>query len=118
MGNRFPIPIPHSQFPTPHSLTKMVGVDLDVLLPLLRDVFVAVDRLDRAGRLAGAAIDAFIRVDIKMLGGLEISLILPRVDAIHRADVNTGRVLRADARFANYVNSHYAFSFQGLLREN
>jgi hypothetical protein len=31
------------------------------------------------------------------------------VNAIDRADVNTGRVLSADAGFANYVNSHYVF---------
>src|SRR5262245_58518250 len=87
----------------------MIGVDLNVLLPLFRDVFVAVDRLDRAGRLAGATIDAFIRMYIELLRGFEISLILARVDAIHWTDVDTGRVLRADAGFANYVNSHYAF---------
>jgi hypothetical protein len=92
-----------------HASAKMIGVDLNVMLPLFRDVFVAVDRLDRAGRLAGATINAFIRMDKKLLGGFEISLILARVDAIHGADVNTGRVLRADAGFANYVNSHDAF---------
>jgi hypothetical protein len=89
--------------------TKMIGVDLNVMLPLLGDVLVAVNSLDRTGRLAGAAINAFIRMDIKLLGGLEISLILTRVDAIHGTDVNTCRVLRADAGFANNVNSHYAF---------
>jgi hypothetical protein len=34
------------------------------------------------------------------------------VDAIHGADVNTSRILRADAGFANYVNSHYAYLLQ------
>jgi len=87
----------------------MIGVNLNVMLPLLRDVFVTVNRLDRTGRLAGAAINAFIRMDIKLLGGFEISLILTRVDAIHGADVDTSRILRADAGFANNVNSHYAF---------
>jgi hypothetical protein len=98
----------------PSLSTKMIGVDLNVMLPLFRDVFVAIDRLDRAGRLAGATINAFIRMDKKVLGGFEISLILARVDAIHGADVNTGRVLCSDAGFANYVNSHYAFSFHSL----
>ncbi len=93
-------------------LTKMIGVDLNVLLPLFRDVFVTIDRFDRAGRLAGAAIDTFIRMDKKLLGAFEISFILAGMNAINGADINAGRVLRADAGFANYVNSHYAILLQ------
>src|SRR5262245_10256808 len=91
---------------------KMIGVDLNIMFPLIRNVFVAVDRFDRAGGLASAAINALVRMDKKHLGGFELRLILPRMDAIHRADVNTRRILRADARFANYINSHYAFLLQ------
>jgi hypothetical protein len=47
------------------------------------------------------------------------------VNAVDGADVNTGRVLRADAGFANYVNSHYAvllpkssYRISGELNEN
>jgi hypothetical protein len=47
------------------------------------------------------------------------------VNAVDRADVNTRRVLRADAGFANYVNSHYAvllpkssYRISGELNEN
>lgn len=90
----------------------MFGVDLNVLLPLIRNILVAENRFDRTGWLTGSAINTFVRMDIEHFGGLKFRLILARVDAIHRADVNTGRILRADAGFANYVNSHYAFLLQ------
>jgi hypothetical protein len=89
----------------------MIGVDLDVMVPLFGNVFVAVDRFDGTGWLAGATVNALVRMYKKLRRSLEISLILTRVNAIDRADVNTSRVLSPDAGFANYVNCHYA----GLL---
>jgi hypothetical protein len=103
----------------------MIGVDLDVLLPLIGNVFVAINRFDGTGWLAGAAINTLVRIDEKLLCAIKISLILTRVNAVDGADVNTGRVLRADAGFANYVNSHYAvllpkssYRISGELNEN
>jgi hypothetical protein len=46
---------------------KMIGVDLDVLLPLIGHVFVAIDRFDGTGWLAGAAINTLVRIDVKLL---------------------------------------------------
>jgi hypothetical protein len=103
----------------------MIGVDLDVRLPLIGNVFVAINRFDGTGWLAGAAINTFVRVDEELLRAFEISLVLTRVNAVDGADVNTGRVLRADAGFANYVNCHYAvllpkssYRISGELNEN
>jgi hypothetical protein len=103
----------------------MIGVNLDVILPLIGNVFVAINRFDGAGWLAGAAINTLVRIDEKLLCAIKISLILTRVNAVDGADVNTGRVLRADAGFANYVNSHYAvllpkssYRISGELNEN
>jgi hypothetical protein len=45
----------------------MIGVDLNVMLPLIRHVFVAIDRFDRTGWLAGAAINTLVRMYIKLL---------------------------------------------------
>jgi hypothetical protein len=45
----------------------MIGVDLDVLLPLIGHVFVAIDRFDGTGWLAGAAINTLVRIDEKLL---------------------------------------------------
>src|SRR4029077_17912036 len=54
-----------------------------------------VDGLDRADRLACAAVDAFVRGDVKHAGGL--------VDAIDRALLDTCLVFDVDAGFGNRV---------------
>ena len=61
-----------------------------VVLPLVGQVVLVVDRLDRAHRLARAAVHALVRVDV------ERSLAL--VDAVHRALVDARAVLHIDAR--------------------
>src|SRR5262245_51302405 len=53
---------------------------------------------DRACRHAGAAVDALIRMDVEHRRLRELSLVLARVDAIDRANVHAGGVLRFDAR--------------------
>src|SRR5438552_2531022 len=58
----------------------MFVVQLNVVLPLLRDIVFREDGSDRTGRLARTTIDAFFR-----------------------ASVNARSVLSADARFANDV---------------
>jgi hypothetical protein len=68
----------------------MIGVNLDVILPLIGNVFVAINRFDGAGWLAGAAINTLVRIDEKLLCAIKISLILTRVNAVDGADVNTG----------------------------
>jgi len=45
----------------------MIGVNLNVMLPLIGDVFVAIDRFDGTGWLAGAAVNAFVRMYKKLL---------------------------------------------------
>jgi hypothetical protein len=44
----------------------VIGVNLNVMLPLIRHVFVAIDRLDGTGRLAGAAVNALVRMYKKL----------------------------------------------------
>jgi hypothetical protein len=59
------------------------------------------DCRDRTLRLAGAAIDAFVGVDVE--------LVLPFVDAIHRTHIHAGAVLHPNAGLDNYI-SHPAKS--------
>ena len=75
----------------------MLRVQINEIAPLVRRFVERVDRLHRTGRHAGAAVDALVGMDIQHLGGLEIGLILPGMNAIDRADVDTGSVLGADA---------------------
>jgi len=48
---------------SPSQRSKELGVPLDVVAMFRRDVIIEVDRRDRALGDAGAAIDAFVRVD-------------------------------------------------------
>src|SRR5438128_4953322 len=86
-----------------------VGVDLREVLPLLRQVVFGEDGLHGAGRLARAAVNAFVRVDIEQLCPLELRLILARMDAVHRTNVYAGRVLGPYAGFRNNI-SHLSLS--------
>src|SRR5882757_8991110 len=58
-------------------LVEELDVRLVVVLPLLGSVVLVEDRLDRAHRLTGSTVDAFVRVDVQGPGAL--------VDAVDRA---------------------------------
>src|SRR5690606_37293450 len=71
------------------------GVVPQVGRPLLGQVVLVVDRLDRADRLAGAAVDALVRVDVQHPRAL--------VDAVDRALLHAGPVQHVDARLGDHV---------------
>src|SRR5262249_17055574 len=58
--------------------TRPLGVESDVMPPFLGNIVFMEDRLDRAFRHAGLAVDAILRVDVEHL--------LALVEAFHRAD--------------------------------
>ena len=89
--------------PSSVSFLIMIRVHRDEVLPLLGRFVEREDRLDRARRHAGAAVDALVRMNVEHLGRREVRLVLARMDAVDRADVHARRVLRADARFADDV---------------
>src|SRR5262245_47236916 len=70
-------------------------VRLGERLPLGGDVVLVEDRLDGADRLAGATVDALVRVDVEHPFAL--------VDAIDRAFLNARLVLHVDARLGDHV---------------
>src|SRR6202012_5287537 len=70
-------------------LLEEVDVDLVVVLPLLGDVVLVVDGLDRAHRLARPAVHTLVRVDVEHA--------LALVDAVHRALFDAGPVKHIDA---------------------
>src|SRR4029079_17941399 len=73
------------------------GIDLRVLRPLDRQRLLGEDRVHRALGLAGAAVDAFVRVDEE----LPVCAFLV-VDAIDRTDRDAGDVEHVDARLGDY----------------
>src|SRR5262249_2724859 len=50
-----------------------------------------------------------VGMDEELVGVRELRFVLARVDAVHRADVDAGRVLRTDARFADDVGHGYNY---------
>src|ERR1051325_1284366 len=81
----------------------MLRVDFDEVLPLFRRLVERENRLHRTRRNAGAAVDALVRMDEQLVRTFELGLVLPRMDAVDRADIDTGGVLRADAGFGNDI---------------
>src|SRR5262249_5643811 len=77
-------------------------VDLHERLPLLRQRVLGEDRLDRALRLAGAAVDALLRVDDEHPVEL--------VDAVDRADVDAGAVFDVDTGLGDDVGHRTTYS--------
>ena len=67
-------------------------------LPLVGDLLQGEDRLDRAGVDAQPAVDALLGMNVE-----DLLILVLSVDAIDRADVDTGRVFGADARFSDDV---------------
>jgi hypothetical protein len=72
-----------------------VAVEGDVLAEVLGDVFFGEDGGYGTLRLAGAAIDALIRMDVELVRAF--------VDAVDWADVDAGAVLGVDACFGDDV---------------
>jgi len=85
------------------ALFEVVGIDCRKMFPLLGGVIFSKDGLDRARRLASAAINAFIRMYVEHFGRLECGLVLARMDAIDRTNIHTSRILRPYAGLSNNV---------------
>src|SRR5574341_1065668 len=76
-------------------LLEVVVVLGDEALPLLRHVGFLEDGRHRTFGLAGAAVDAFLGLDIELVG--------PLIDAVHGAGIDAGAVDGADAGFGDDV---------------
>ena len=78
------------------SIVRVVG-------PLGRQRLLGEDRVHRALRLAGAAVDAFVRVDEQLAIGAFLEM-----DAVDRADRDARHVEHVDARLGDHVG-HSSF---------
>jgi hypothetical protein len=80
-------------------LVEELHVGLVVVGPLVREVVLVVDRLDGADRFAGAAVDAFVRVDVE--GAIAF------VDAVDGALVDARLVLHVHTRLGDDVGHYF-----------
>src|SRR4051794_41005028 len=94
-------------------LLEVLRGDRDVVLPLVGRLVQREDRLDGTRRHAGPAVNALVGVDVEHLGRSELWLVLPRMDAVNRANVDASRVLRPDARLADDIR--HALSFKDAV---
>ena len=76
-------------------LVEEVDVGRGVVAPLVGQVVLVEDRLDRAHRLAGTAVDALVGVDVEHPAAL--------VDAVDRTFLDAGLVQEVDARLGDHV---------------
>jgi hypothetical protein len=89
----------------------IVVIDLDEILPFFGYFFFREYGCDGAGRLAGAAVDALVGIDVELRGLCKTGFVLSRMDAINRANLNTCRVFDVYARFSDYIRHIVSVSF-------
>jgi hypothetical protein len=80
---------------------EVVGVDLDIVLPLFRDLAFRKDGVHRAYRHAAVAVNALSRIDVQHL------VIIGAMDAVHWANIDAGFVLDPNARLSDYVGHRF-----------
>src|SRR5262245_26145156 len=83
-------------------------VHVDELLPLIGGLVFCEDRLHRAHRLTGPAVDALVRMDVQHR--------VTFVDAVHRTHLDTGLVLHVDARLGDDIR-HLDLRSRGSFQE-
>jgi hypothetical protein len=82
---------------------EVVGVELDVVLPVGGEVFGGEDGADWADGNAGGATDAVFGIDEQLRGGVEFGFVLTWMNAIDRANVDAGSVFDSGAGFGDDV---------------
>src|SRR5262249_2215626 len=95
---------------------EVVGVDLRVLLPLLRQLVLREAGIDWTGLDAGVAVDALLGVDVEHLDPLVAGLVGCRVDAVDWAHLDARVVLGANARLGDNVGHSVSFLVGGSGR--
>ena len=80
-----------------------VRIDLREVRPLFRNEILRKDGLYRARGLAGSTIDANLRIDVEHRVLRETCLILSRMNAVDRTNLNAGGVFGSDARLSNHI---------------
>src|SRR5437867_612610 len=96
-------------------LLPVIVINLNERLPFLRNFLFREDGSNRACRFASATVDALVGVDIKLCCLSELRLILPGVNAIHRAYINTRGVFGVDARFGNNIRHGFSSAQHWVL---
>jgi hypothetical protein len=93
----------YSQYNALPRQSEVFVVEVYEVAPLFGDVVFGEDGDYRANRLAGGAVDAFVRVN-------EILIVLVfGVNAVHRTDIHAGAVLQVNTRLGYDIGHLYEF---------
>jgi hypothetical protein len=76
-------------------LLGKVGVDLDEVLPLVRNFIFHKDRIYWAFGFTQAAVNALVRINVKLVAGF--------MNAVHGADSDAGFIFDPDAGFGDHI---------------
>ena len=82
---------------------EIFGVDIDKTALIFGHVFFGEDGLNRAFRLAGATVNALIGVDVEH----GFAFAVDGMDAIDRANLNTGLVFYVDTGFSDIIGHEF-----------
>lgn len=91
------------------NLAVVIFIDLREWTPLGGEIVECEDCGNRAHRYAGATIDALLRIYIELRSLSKLALVLPGMDAIHRASIYASGILHANTGFCDDI-SHSFFS--------
>jgi hypothetical protein len=80
-----------------------IPIGLREVAPLLRQIVKREDRRHGTDRDASTAINATVRLNIKLMRGRELYLLTAGVNHIARAGIYTRCILDTNARFGNHV---------------
>ena len=81
---------------------EIFGIDLGVVVPLIRDGFFSENSFNRAFRFTGTAIDAFVGVDVEHLA-IRLVVSVRRMDTVDGADFYAGSIAGPDARLSDDI---------------
>src|SRR3954453_8335085 len=95
---------------------EVARVDLDVTLPLVRELVLGEAGVHGAGLDAGVAVDALLRIDVQLLDLVVVRLVRSRVDAVDGADLDARVVLLPDAGLCDHIR-HVAANLANGTRE-
>ena len=85
------------------SVFEPVGVLLDVVLPFVGKILLGKNRLNWAFIHTQAAVNAGVRINEELIGTAVSFVGRARVDAVHRANINTSGVFGTYTGFSNNV---------------
>ena len=91
---------------------EVVGVDLGIFLPLLRNFILRKNRVHRTYRNTAIAVDAVLRINVEHI------VLVGAMNAVHGAYVDAGFVLDADTGLRDYVGHTWILPFKRLEKES